>query len=73
MENHCTKEELELVEDNATTNIRKLKDREEGNEQSKGNETDFLSLHVSCQIFFFTSIHPDRKSHCSSRYFILQS
>ena len=73
MENNCTKEELELVEDAAATNIRKLKEREEGNEQAKGKDADFLSLHVSRQIFFFTTIHPDRKSPCSSRYLILQS
>ena len=55
MENQCAKEQLELVECNATTDIRKLKEREEGNEQTKGKEADVLSLHVSHWIFFLTS------------------
>ena len=55
MENQYTKEQLELVECNATTDIRKLKEQEEGNEQTKGKEADVLSLHVSHWISFPTS------------------
>ena len=55
MENQCAKEQLELVECNATTDIRKLKEREEGNEQTKGKEADVLNLHVSCQTLFLIS------------------
>ena len=55
MENQFTKEQLEFIECNATTDLRKLKEREEGNEQTKGKEADVLSLHVSHWIFFLTS------------------
>ena len=73
MENQCTKQELGLVENDATTNIRKLKEREEANEQAKGKEADILNLHVSGQIFFFITIHAKRNSPSSSRYLILQN
>ena len=54
MENQCTKQQLELVECNATRDIRELKERKEVNEQTKGKEEDVLSLHVSHWIFFLT-------------------
>ena len=76
MENQCTTQELELVEDNATTYIRKLKEGEK-NEQTKGNEAELLNIHVSCQIFFLTSnilmetllVVPDSKSYKASKVF----
>ena len=69
-------QELELVEDNATTYIRKLKEKEE-NEQTKGNEAEFLNIHVSCQIFFPTSnilieillVVSDSKSYKANKVF----
>ena len=55
MDNQCTKQQLELVKSNATSDIRKLKEREEANEQTKGKAAEVLSLHVSHWIFFLTS------------------
>ena len=77
MENQCTMQELELVEDNATTYIRKLKEGDEENEQPKGNEAEFLNIHVSCQIFFPTSnilieillVVSDSKSYKANKVF----
>ena len=77
IENQCTMQELELVEDNATTYIRKLKEGKEENEQTKLNEAEFLNIHVSCQIFFLTRylliatllVVPDSKSYEANKVF----
>ena len=76
MENQCTEQELELVEDNAATYIKKLKEKVE-NEQTKENEAEFLNIHVSCQIFFLTGnilmetllVVPDSKSYKANKVF----
>ena len=70
-------QELEFVEDNATTYIRKLKEGEEKSEHTKGNETEFLNIHVSCRIFFFIRyvliatlfVVPDPKSYKANKVF----
>ena len=77
IKNQCTMQKLEFVEDNATTYIRKLKEGEEKSEHTNGNETEFLNIHVSCQIFFLTGnilmetllVVPDSKSYKANKIF----